>query len=236
MIYCDTLSYNIKFSSLIIFFSFILKANTQGNSQLGMLPSINLSRNFSKDLVFISEIEFRQALQEEPFSGNYAFKYDYIHTDVSAIIANINQDGNTMGAGYLIRLKSIYLLHRFIQFYTIDKEYVSFEMDHRFTSDQSLEYKKNPNFRFRYRIGFKFILSQRAQNPKKVYFKFYNEYVNIFNRDGYDLELRAIPMLSYEYASNQELEFGIDYRIKSFINTSLEEQRFWITLNWGIIL
>ncbi|MBX2827536.1 MAG: hypothetical protein KTR22_05205, partial [Flavobacteriaceae bacterium] len=76
-------------------------------------------------------------------------------------------------------------------------------------------------------------LNGQSVDPKEFYFKFNHEYLNAWEQNDYDLEIRAVPHLGYKVSKSNKLEFGLDYRLNSFLNTS-PSHRFWTVINWYI--
>tara|TARA_R110002111_G_scaffold188780_1_gene254190 strand:+ start:281 stop:883 length:603 start_codon:yes stop_codon:yes gene_type:complete len=200
-----------------------------------MIPNINIKHGLSGDWSLNSRIEFRQVLKEGLFNQSESFNYNYIHTDLRAIISLKGSLNNSIGGGYLIRLKDNSNMHRFIQQIIFRTEYNSFRLSHRFRSDQSFDKYDTPEFRFRYRISFELPLNGKTLNLEEFYLKLNNEYLNNF-KNGYDLELRIIPLIGYTFFEKQRLEFGLDYRVDSFIKTNKPSNRFWISINYFFVL
>jgi hypothetical protein len=67
--------------------------------------------------------------------------------------------------------------------------------------------------------------SKRADYILYCKFNIGNEYVNVFSKQGYDLEIRAIPSFTLSVKDYQTINFGLDYRLSSFINRTEPLQR-----------
>jgi len=83
----------------------------------------------------------------------------------------------------------------------------------------------------RYRIASEFPLSGQSIDPKEFYLKVSNEYLNAFQGNDYDLEIRLAPHFGFLFSDTNKLEFGPAYRISSFIDGSAKNS-FWLSLNW----
>jgi hypothetical protein len=224
-----------KIKILIILFLTYLNVNSQDAYQFGMLPNINVRHRVSDGWSINSRMEFRQIFKEGLFNQSESFNYNYIHTDLGAIISLQGSLNNSIGGGYLIRLKDDSNMHRFIQQIIFRKEYNTFRLSLRFRSDQSFDRYDAPEFRFRYRISFELPLNGKILNLKEFYLRLNNEYLNNF-KNGYDLELRIIPLIGYTLFEKQRLEFGLDYRVDSFIKKNKSNHKFWISINYFFIL
>lgn len=117
-------------------------------------------------------------------------------------------------------------MHRFVQQILFRKEYNTFLLSHRFRADQSFDKFDIPEYRLRYKISLELPL-----NGKRFYLKLNNEILNKF-KSGYDLELRMIPLIGYTLFEKPRLEFGLDYRVDSFIKKNYLSHRFWISINY----
>ena len=72
-------------------------------------------------------------------------------------------------------------------------------------------------------------------HPSPFYLKINNEYLNAFEDREYDLEIRFSPLLGYKLNEGNKLEFGLDYRLDSFLE-SVTKNHFWTSINWYLKL
>lgn len=201
--------------------------------QAGLLPSINVNKKLKNDWSLNFKIESRQLLEEGELGDDNPFEYEYLLTDLAWVASKKIQVNQTLAAGYLIRLRDQKPTHRFIQQYTITKNYSNFRMSHRFVADQTFDEGESMELRLRYRISTLFPLRGQEIDPKEFYLKVNHEYLNAFQDNAYDLEMRLIPLMGYMFSKNNKFEFGLDYRLSSFLERNTDN-RFWLSLNWYI--
>jgi len=217
--------------SLCLALGFFLSGYSQSNFQSGLLPSINLNKKLENDWSLNFKIELRQFLKEGIIGDDNPFQYDYELTDLSIVSAKKIAINQTLAAGYLIRLRDQKPTHRFIQQYVITSSYSGFRLSHRFVADETFDEGEALELRLRYRISGLFPLNGQSIDPKEFYVKINHEYVNGFQNSDYDLEIRLIPFLGYVVNDDSKFEFGLDYRINSFLENQTSN-RYWLSLNW----
>ncbi len=199
--------------------------NAQSNYQLGVLPSLNINKKLPRDWSVNFKAESKQSLINDNFN------YDYLLTDLSLHTATKIRINTSVAAGYLIRInENNEINHRTIQQISIVKRYLSFNLAHRISADQSFVKDQDTRFRFRYRLSAEIPLEGLSLDPKEFFIKLNNEYLNSIKRKEYNLEIRTAAFLGYKFSSANKFEFGLDYRIDSFINSAVRS-RIWISLN-----
>ena len=203
----------------------------QSEYQFGLLPSFNLNKSLPNDFKLNFELELRQQLERGVFGVSGVEGYDYILTDLTFVGAKRVGVNTSLATGYLFRIRGEDIIHRSIQQFIYTKKLPSFKLSHRVVADQTYQIDQNPIFRFRYRLATEFPLNGQSVDPGEFYLKVNNEYLNIFDSGDYDLEVRATPFLGYTLTANQKFEFGLDYRISSFLDGP-SSQDFWIAINW----
>ncbi len=57
-----------------------------------------------------------------------------------------------------------------------------------------------------------------------------NEYLNSWQGNDYDIEIRWVALFGYSASPLNDLEMGTDYRLDSFINEN-SGNRIWLSLN-----
>lgn len=221
------------FWALVASFCIVLLTSAQSSYEAGLLPSINFNKGISKDWSLNFKIESRQLVKEGFFNDKERFDYDYLLTDFTAITSKKVGLNNAISGGYTLRVVDKDLVHRFIQQFTLTKQYTSIRLAHRFSMDQTFVEERSMQFRLRYRLTTEFPLNGQSVDPKEFYLKINNEYLNIFQNKEYDLELRLVPLLGYNFNDNNKLESGLDYRLNSFIKAN-SSSSFWLSINWFI--
>ena len=227
---------NIKpFLFLLIVLGCYFKIQAQSSYQSGLLPSINLNKKLKNDWSVNFKIESRQILEEGIIGDDNPTQYEYGLTDFTWIAAKKVQINQTLAGGYLIRIRDQKPTHRFIQQYVITKNYSGFRLSHRFVSDQTFDEGEPLELRLRYRISTLFPLTGQSIDSKEFYLKLNHEYLNSFQQGNYDLEIRLIPFVGYTFNKNNKFEFGLDYRVNSFLENNTDN-RYWLSLNWFVAL
>ncbi|MFW5760573.1 MAG: DUF2490 domain-containing protein [Cyclobacteriaceae bacterium] len=205
--------------------------NAQSAYRFGTKPSININKGLPDDFSINFKAESRQSLASGTFSGESFLGFDYQLTDLSLIASKRVGLNNKLAGGYLIRLRNGQNIHKAVQQFTLVRRYTRFRMAHRFASDQAFATGIPTELRLRYRVIGEFPLNGESVDIQEFYLKISNEYINAFQKDEYDLEIRLAPLLGYVFSENNKFEFGLNYRISSFLNASARNS-FWLSLNW----
>lgn len=207
----------------------------QSTYRVGTLPSINFNKKMPDDWSINFKAESRQSLATGIFSGESVSEFDYLLTDLSLITSKKVGLNNKLAGGYLVRLREGRTIHKTVQQFTLVKRYSAFRLAHRFASDQAFEKNHPVEIRMRYRITGEFPLNGEAVDVREFYLKINNEYLNAFQDSEYDLEIRLAPLLGYVFTDKNKFEFGLDYRVSSFLDSPARNS-FWASLNWYLNL
>jgi len=199
-------------------------SNAQSSYQYGIIPSINLIKKFPRNWSANFKVESRQSLY------NHELKYEYLLTDGSLVVTKRIASNITVGGGYLIRAEDDELKNRAIQQISFGKKYPGFRMAHRVMTDQTFEKNNKAEFRLRYRISSEIPLEGQSLDVKEFYLKINNEYLNSWEGDDYDMEIRWVALLGYSVSPVNDLEIGLDYRLDSFIEGN-SRNRIWLSIN-----
>lgn len=210
---------------LLILVAITVFGNAQGTYQYGTIPSVNLIKKFPKDWTANFKAESRQSLY------NQEFKYDYLLTDLSLIVTKKIAANITIGGGYLVRTEDNEFENRAIQQISLSRKYSGFRMAHRLVTDQTFARNSTPELRLRYRISSEIPLEGQSVDVKEFYLKINNEYLNSWQGNDYDLEVRGVALLGYAISAMNDLEIGIDYRVDSFIDGN-SRNRMWLSINF----
>ncbi len=73
-------------------------------------------------------------------------------------------------------------------------------------------------------------LNGQTLDPKELFIKVSNEYLNAFQQSEYDLEIRIAGFIGYVFSPKTKLEIGLDNRLDAFIDDRLRN-RFWLGFN-----
>lgn len=214
-----------KITVFIVFFFTCLHVKSQSNLDAGFLPKIVLSKKISNKTKWVNSIESRSIFYDDV----YQFSHSLI--DFSTILSlktNLNQSFNF---GYIIRFRDSKKIHRTFQHYNFVSQFSSVKLAHRFAFEQFYESKQQTTFRTRYRFSLEKALNGEKVDVKEFYIKVGNEYLYDFE----DLEIRLTPYLGYQASKKDKIEFGLDYRLSSFVNNATENN-FWFRATWYISL
>lgn len=213
----------------ILFFLLFIAISVFGNAQIanqyGILPSINLNMKFPKNWSGNVKVESRQSIY------NQEFGFDYLLTDISFILTKRIATNTSAGMGYLMRVEDGEIKNRAIQQISLVKKYNNFRLAHRFMADQTFEQNDDMEFRLRYRLSSEIPLEGQSLDVNEFYLKVNNEYLNSFQGNVYDLEVRAVALIGYSLSPLNNFEIGADYRVDSFINAN-PRNRFWLCINF----
>lgn len=209
------------------------KVTAQSTYQLGVIPSINLNKKLKNDWSLNFKTESRLLLRKGEFNGEDDKDFEYVLTDLSLIAAKKVGLNSRIAGGYLARFRNNEIIHRIIQQYSIVQKLTNFRLAHRFASDQTFSLNESPEFRFRYRLTSEIPLNGQSVDPNEFYLKISNELLNNFQNSEYDLEIRIVPLIGYDITDDNKIEFGLDYRVNSFLNNNTNH-RFGLSINWFI--
>ncbi|WP_326986214.1 DUF2490 domain-containing protein [Chryseobacterium sp. MP_3.2] len=209
---------------------FVISVQAQSVFQVGILPSAVLTDKKENDWSVIYEIDSRQLLSKGTFNGFTENKYEYFLTDFSVLGAKKISPKSRLAGGYLLRIEQDKIFHRFIQQYTYTHQLDSLALSHRFSSDQTFSPAEKPEFRLRYRLATEIPLAGKTVDADELYFKISNEYLNSWQDSEYDLEMRLVPLLGFNFRNDKKVEMGMDYRLDSFLQNNTRHS-FWMNVN-----
>lgn len=215
----------------------VISASTYGQSeyQFGILPAVNLNKGLNHGYKINFKVESRQGFKAGLFEEDNPFDYQYILTDLTTLVAKKVAYNKTLALGYLFRIRGEQIVHRSIQQYIWTNNLARFRLSQRIATDQTFTANSAPQFRLRYRLASQIPFNGETVDPKEFYLKINHEYLNQFESGEYDLEIRLVPFVGYSMTDTEKLEFGLDYRINSFIDGPASH-RFWIALNYYLSL
>jgi hypothetical protein len=209
------------------------KANAQDAYLLGGLPSLNLSKGLGGDWSLNLKAESRLRFLQGEFGGNAQSDLNFQLADFALTASRKTGLNNALAGGYLIRLRGEQIFHRFIQQFTVVRRFETFRMAHRFSSDQTFNSDNPWELRLRYRITAEIPLNGQSVDPGEFYIKLNNEYLNSWQEGEPDLEIRLVPLAGFVFNDSNKLEFGLDYRLSSFIEGG-SRNSFWFNIGWYI--
>lgn len=207
----------------------------QSTYTLGTLPKFNVNKSLPGGYGVNFKTESRLLFAKGTFEGDWESAFEHGLTEVSLIGSKKAGLANKIAGGYLIRFRDGRIIHRAIQQFSLMSRFNGFRLGHRFSADQSFAGDQKPEIRLRYRLATDLPLNGKVVDPREFYLKLSNEYLNAFQGDDYDLEIRVTPVLGYVFSDENKLEFGPDYRVSSFIGSTTKNS-FWFKLSWYLRL
>ena len=221
-----------------MFFVLALQINylkAQNRYEIGGLPTLNFNKKITKKWSVNFQYATRHLFKSGDFGGDSNTNYDFILSDYTLLTSKKVGLNNKLTGGLLYRREQGETILRAIQQFTIVRRYANFRLAHRFVTDQTFEDQEDFAFRFRYRLASEIPLNGNVADTNEFYLKINNEYLQLFQGNQYDIEIRFIPMLGYVLKNGQKVEFGLDYRVNNFMNADAEHT-FWTGINWFIQL
>lgn len=219
------------FFAVFLLVFLIGKTFAQDAYSLGTLPSFNLNKGLGNNWSLNFKAETRLRFMQGEFGADVPVDFNFQTADFALTASRKTGLNNSLAGGYLIRQRGEQTYHRFIQQFTIVKRFESFRLAHRFSSDQTFNSEEPWELRLRYRITTEIPLNGQSVDPGEFYLKLNNEYLNSWQESEPDLEIRIVPLAGYEFTDNNKLEFGLDYRLSSFLDGG-SRNSFWINIGW----
>lgn len=210
----------------VLFFITSIICKAQNNFDVGFLPKIVISKSLSKKTKWVNSIESRATIYDESFQ----FKHDLV--DLSSIISFKSGYNQSINLGYIVRFRGERVIHRTFQHYNIVQTLNAAKLAHRFALEQFFENNRSLTHRTRYRINYEKSLNGERIDAKEFYIKLGNEYLYDFNND---LEIRLTPFVGFQISKNEQIEFGLDYRLSEYLTSQPQHVTFFRT-TWYINL
>lgn len=217
--------------SLLLIILNVTITTSQRDFSAGLLPSLNVTKPLPDSYTLNFRLESRQFIYETPSNSTNEFNYEYVLTDLTTILARKIDFNKSIALGYLFRIEENGITHRTIQQFFITQRLETLKLSHRIVTDQTFSKNSETTYRLRYRIATELPLQGTTVDAQEFYFKFNNEYLASFEKSLFDVEIRLVPFLGYEFNGDQKLELGFDYRINSFVNNATS-QRLFLSVNF----
>lgn len=224
-----------RVSCLIVAFYSFSYLIAQADYEIGVLPEFNFGTSLSNLWSLDAEIASRFETISGTFGKSATANVYFELVDVTTVFNRTVGVDAKVGLGYLARFRDDKIIHRFIQQYAFTNPYYGFRIGHRFRVDQTFDPSESIEVRLRYRISSDISLNGEFIDPKEFYLKLGNEYVYSLQESETDLEIRLVPTLGYYLDDDHKIELGIDYRIDSFISTTVDH-RFWLNIGYYLSL
>lgn len=220
--------------SYLMIWVFILNSGltqAQNRFQTGFLGSMNLNRNFSKDLEANFKWEHRVIGPRGTMGTVREENIFYDLSDASLLVLKKTGVSAKFGGGYLWRIGADGHLHRLIQQYIWVQRFSAFRLGWRLASDQSFAKGEEAVYRLRLRAVAEIPLNGQVADPGEWYLKVGGEYLSAWSADMHQLELRFVPLMGYEFSDRNKLELGLDYRIRN-PHQNRHASQYWFNVNW----
>jgi len=214
----------------LLFFLTVNFIFAQSQSTFGILPKVVVSVKLPKNFKLVNSIESRQVFFEKTGSDDFQYNYDYALTELTTLLAFKTSANQSLAFGYRMGITDNKIAHQLIQQFSFVQRLDASRIGHRFSSDQTFVSSRFA-LRIRYRFTFEKPLNGSKIDPKEFYLKINNEYLLRFTNNKTSPEIRLAPVIGYEISDKNKIEFGLDYRISSFINSDLRN-RLWLSLSW----
>ena len=134
------------------------------------------------------------------------------------------------------RLRENRPLHRLSQYVSFVDDNGNHRIANRLGIDQSFISASSNIFRMRYRFNWEKSLNGGAINAREFYLKMGTEVLySIIRQIENPFELRIVPHIGYEITPRSKIEFSLDHRITSLLQ-SLSDSRTWSKISWYISL
>lgn len=197
--------------------------SAQSNRTKGALNGVRLGWKWNDKDVLVAGWESRAHFNEQ---------IQYIRSELSLASSHRLANGHQYSLGYLWIFGDNIQLHRTFQQISFNQIRASYIAAHRFMMDGTFGSNTMPRFRARYRWTIVRPLTGTKVNDREFYLKVNHEMIHDFKEASYDLEFRWVPLLGYQWARNNKIEGGLDYRINSWVNGFQAKQLLRSSLTW----
>lgn len=204
----------------------------QNSYEIGLLPSINLSKELPADWQLNFKAETRQVFRSGLFTEKQKFAYDNALTDFTIGTSKKLTSGKSVGIGYTFRIRDRSTFqNRTIQVFTAKRKFTPASLSHRLRTDQTFTKNQPIEWRIRYQWMLDIPLKRDTETTTGFYYVLGNEYLTGWKAKSFNLELRCINLFGYKFSDKSKLEWGLDYRVGSFVNNDAHHA-FWMAIKW----
>jgi hypothetical protein len=207
------------------------EAFSQTRYESGLLPSLSLTKNINDTSRINLRVESRQSFFEKTENEPSEWTHTNVLTDITAVYSYKVGYNNALAAGYMTRFRDGTMGHRTIQQFTMVRPIDGYRIAHRFSTDQTWMPKTDISLRMRYRLASDLPLQGTSLDPNEFYLKASVEYLTGLQSGILEHEVRAVPVVGYDFTDNNKVEIGIDYR-HSDLFTHSPKARYWFKIAW----
>lgn len=204
---------------------------SQTRYQSGVLPSLSLTKKLNDTSRINLRVETRQALFEKTQDEPSEWTHTNVLTDITAVYSHKVGYNNAIAGGYMTRFRDGNIGHRAIQQFTMVRRIDGYRLAHRFSTDQTWMPNEDISLRMRYRLASDLPLQGTSLDPNEFYIKASVEYLGELQSGGLGHEVRAVPVIGYDFTDNNKVEMGLDYR-HSRLFTDSPRARYWMKIAW----
>lgn len=223
----------MRFVWVILFLVLSASLNAQHAYRAGILPGINVNVKLHDTWRLNVRTESRLDVMAGRFQETPKPGFTYNLTDLSFLVSKRFGLRHQAAAGYLLRMESGRMAHRFLQQVTFVQQYRVLRLAHRVFTDQTIFRNEKAIYRLRYRLGLELPLQGNSVDPREFYVKFSNECLGSIQGKTPGYENRIIPAFGFAFTDNNKLEWGFDYRT-TLIQGRTPFHSFWLSINWFV--
>ena len=202
----------------------------------GWLPEISVSHRWSEKWRVSTQLESMQQLYSNGGAGPLDLDYQYIRTDLTAVLSHSLNPNWSLAAGNMFRFSTgDGVTYRSLQQVAYNTRGGAVRFGHRLRTDQTFTPNQPTLWRLRYRLSLEVPLQGQSLDPGEWYWLGSTEQLMRIRRGDSSWEHRLSASLGYYFNARNKLEFGFDYRHdESFFFQS--RNRLWTTINYYINL
>ena len=213
----------------LLFFVFIFSKSFSQNFNSGLLPDLTFSYGIDENNTYVQKFESRFTSYDNK-DKDYTLEFERF--DIQNFLERKTGLFSKVAIGYQYIIQNgIKNKHRSIQQFSWVSKIASLRIGQRLRSDQTFSSIEKPELRMRYRAKFLLPLQGQQLDFGEYYLKFSEEllWVNQNQNSGY--ENRFISKIGLYIDDSNKIEWGIDWRIKSFLDHN-SNHKLWMGLSW----
>jgi len=218
---------------ILLFNIFVLLYNiaiAQETYEAGTLPKLNASASISELWEVNFKAESQLIFSRGEFGGGSGVRqFNHNRTELALGLERKTSYNTAITGGYLLRMDERKPSHRLFQQFSLVRQYGSFNLSHRFASDQTFSIGRGNEYRIRYRVSTSLPLNGEKIDLKETYLKFSHEYLGSLLKRNTALEIRNLAALGYVTGTKNKIEGGFSYRAEKVFQ-SITNSEFWIYL------
>ncbi len=204
--------------------------NAQYRYQYGYMPTLIVTKKIDSKWRINLQTESRQQLGIGNSQDGKTGEYDYVQTDISALVSRSVGLSSSLNLGYLLRTRNGENAQRLMQQYVHKSKIAGLAAAYRLAQDYTWTDEQSI-YRLRTRVSLQIPLQGRSLDNGESYLKINHEHLGIWNNDDFNLESRLVTVLGRKINQYQKIEIGPDYRLDGYINRETRH-RVWLRIDW----